>query len=121
MKNILIVEDERKIRELYVKILKSLGVPFGHVFEAENAVIATSIIGDNTIHLMLLDINLPAIDGIMLYDVVKQYSNEMDIIIASVYPVERQKEICPGAKDYYDKSEGPRALLAKLAPLIGNS
>lgn len=118
MKNILIVEDEKRIRDLYVKLLKSLGVPFGHVFEAENAVVATSILGDQKIDLMLLDINLPSIDGIILYDVIKQYSKDVDIIIASVYPVERQKEICPGAKDYYDKSEGPTALLEKLAPLI---
>jgi len=118
MKNILIVEDEKKIRELYVKLLKQLGVPFGHVFEAENAVVATSILGEQKIHLMLLDINLPAIDGIILYDVIKQYSKDVDIVIASVYPVERQREICPGAKDYYDKSQGPHALLEKLTHLI---
>lgn len=118
MKNILIVEDEKRIREIYHKILKSLGVPAAHVFEAENAIIATSILGDNDIQLMLLDINLPAIDGVILYDVIKQYSKKTDIIIASVYPVEQQREICPGAKDYFDKSQGPYALLEKLAPLI---
>jgi len=61
---------------------------------------------------------LPAIDGIILYDVIKQYSKDVDIVIASVYPVERQREICPGAKDYYDKSQGPHALLEKLTHLI---
>ncbi len=118
MKKILIVEDEKRIREIYHKILKSLGVPLGHVFEAENAVTATSILGDHDIQLMLLDINLPAVDGVILYDVMRQYSKNLDIIIASVYPIEQQKEMCPGARDYYDKSQGPYVLLDKLAPLL---
>jgi len=118
MKNILIIEDEKRIRRIYLKIFDVLGVQPSHIFEAENAVVATSILIDEEIHLVLLDINLPSINGKIMYDVIKEYAPNVEIIIASVYPIEHQKELFPEAKDYYDKSQGPFVLLDKLASVV---
>ncbi len=118
MKKILIIEDEKRIRAIYMKIFQALGVPAEDIFQAENAIEATGILLDEKIQLVLLDINLPTIDGTIMYDVIKDYAPTVDIIIASVHSIDKQKQMFPKANDYYDKSQGPFVLLDKLAPMI---
>ncbi|MND05440.1 hypothetical protein D3C83_262350 [compost metagenome] len=49
-----------------------------------------------------------------MFDLIKGLDQRPEIVVASVYPVEKQKRVIPFADSYYDKSEGPIKLLEKV-------
>ena len=120
MKSILIVDDEKHIREIYKRLMDAWEDLKFKVFEASNALDATECIIKEEIDLILLDIRLPMINGQQLYQAIRKYKPGIKIMVSSVYPVEHQKKIIPFADDYYDKSEGPRGLLEKVSGLFSD-
>jgi CheY-like chemotaxis protein len=112
MKKVLIVDDERKIRSLYNKLLTFENY---EVIEAEDSQSATHfLISEKDIRLILLDINMPLIDGGTLYDLVRMYDRNIKIIVTSAYPLEDQKNKIVRADDYYDKSQATEILIEKV-------
>src|SRR5262245_23551091 len=104
-KKILIVDDEERIRKIYTRLFQAIGSGIFEVLEAENAERATDYLIREKLDLILLDINMPEIDGARLCEIIKEYNPNLEIVVASVYPVEEQKRIIPFANAYYDKSE----------------
>ncbi len=119
MNKILIVDDEEKIRDVYLRLLVQAGFI---VRSASNAQQATNILVREPIDLVLLDIKMPRIDGRDVFEVIESNHPEAKVIISSVYPIEKQKEMIPNAVNYYDKSEWPLRLLEKVnqALLLSN-
>ena len=109
--NILIVEDEAHIREVFCRLLSAEEYT---VFPAENAVIARDLLSSQKIDLLLLDINMAQVSGDELYAVMNLFHPQIKVIVTSVYPLEEQKRLIPGALDYYDKSEGLSILIQKI-------
>ncbi|MBI4308808.1 MAG: response regulator [Candidatus Omnitrophica bacterium] len=111
MKKVLIVEDEQRIIDIYLRLL----VPAGLIVRyAKDAQAATSILVREDIDLILLDIKIPKIDGRTIFEIIEEYNPNIKVIVSSVYPIEKQKELIPRAANYYDKSEGPIPLLEKV-------
>ena len=102
-KKILIVDDEMKVRRMYSSLLKSEGY---RVFSASSAVEADDILGKRKIDLVLLDINMPEIDGSLLHQVMDTFHKNAKIIVCSVRPLDDQRKLIDNAADYYDKSQG---------------
>ncbi len=111
MKNILLVEDEQAMREMYARMLRSVGWKVVDVCDAREA---TNILIRKELDLVLLDINIPQVDGRELFEVIKEYDPNLKVVICSVYPIDKQKQMIPDATDYYDKSQGPFVLLVKV-------
>ena len=97
MSTVLIVDDEKKVRQVYGMALKGEGFK---VFEAGSAREAKRIADDNHIDVMLLDINMPEIDGTVLYEIMRLFQRDIKVIVSSVYPLEFQKKKIEGAVDY---------------------
>ena len=116
--NILIVDDEERIRSVFVKIMQRQGFD---VIEAASAVQAYDLLLENPVDLILLDINLMDVDGTVLYEVVQSFSKKSQVIVTSVYPLEDQKRLIRGAADYYDKSDSLQVLIYKVNRLLGKS
>ncbi len=114
-KRVLVIDDEGKIRHLYDKLFKAVGRHVFKIIEAANAEDATEILIRGGIDLVLLDINMPGINGQVMYEVIKEYNPHAKVIIASVYPVVKQRFMVPDAFDYYDKSQGLLHLLEKVS------
>jgi two-component system, NtrC family, response regulator AtoC len=74
MPNILIVDDEENIRKVIRGLLAKNG--FDVILQAENGKKALELIQDNNIDLVISDINMPEMDGLALYEKVK----DMDLI-----------------------------------------
>ena len=111
MKKVLIVEDEQRITDIYMRLL----IPAGLIVRcANNAQAATSILVREDIDLVLLDIKMPRVDGQKIFEIIEEYNPSIKVIVSSVYPIDKQKELVPRAVNYYDKSEGPINLLAKV-------
>jgi CheY-like chemotaxis protein len=113
MKTILIIDDEDRIRIIFKSVIEAMGKDV-RVLESDNAVQATGILMREKIDLILLDIQLPTINGQIMYDVIQEYNPTIKVIVASVYPIETQKKMLPFADDYYDKSWGLMKLVEKV-------
>ncbi len=115
MKKVLIVDDERRIREIYVQLLQAMGLT---VLSASDAREATNIIIREPVDLVLLDINMPYVDGKQMFDMINEYNPNLRVIVSSIYPPEQQKRLIPCATDYYDKSQGLFFLVEKITNIL---
>ena len=112
MDTILVVDDEKKVRSLYKKLLT---VEHFEVLEAEDSRSAAKLLlAQPDISLVLLDLNLPEIDGSVLYELIRRIDARTKVIVTSAYPLHDQKKLVVNADDYYDKSQGMDVLLSKI-------
>lgn len=118
MHTILVVDDEKRIRNVYKGLLKQSGYK---VVDAPNIIDARKYLKANKVNLMLLDINMGELSGDILYEVSKCFHQNIKIIVSSVYSVEDQRKLMPQADDYFDKSEGNKTLLEKISCVLLNS
>lgn len=117
-KQILIIDDEEKIRAIYKKLFYVFGSNIFDVIEASNATEATNYLIRYRVDMIILDIRMPHVDGQILFDVIREYNPCMKVVVASVYPVEQQKRMVPFATAYFDKSQGPVKLLEKVRRVL---
>ena len=116
MSKILIVDDEKKIREIYGKLLALEGYT---VVEAEDVQTAARfLVHDESIKLVLLDINIPQVDWGILYRLIRMLDAKIRVIVTSAYPMEDQKQKIVKADDYYEKSQGMDLLLEKVKAVV---
>lgn len=116
MKRILIIDDEEKIRNVYKEVLTKEGF---EVLEAKSASQGTfKMISAGNIDLVLLDINMPEVDGVMMREVIDEYNPNSRIIISSVYPLDEQQRAVPDADDYFDKAHGVDVLIGKVKKVL---
>ena len=99
---ILVVDDDRKIREICSIALKRVGY---EVFRAKDAHEALQIVDSRHVDLALLDIVMPEIDGIELLGLLKNKNEDLIVIMITGFPsIETSvKTIKSGAYDYIIK------------------
>ncbi|MBI3990782.1 MAG: response regulator [Candidatus Omnitrophica bacterium] len=115
MKRILIIDDEKRIGQSYTQLLSEEG------FEAEyasGAQEATNLLIREHFDLVLLDINMPGVNGKVMYEVIREYDRRMKVIVSSVYPIEEQVQSILGASAYHNKSQGVDILVAKIKEVL---
>ena len=115
IEKILIADDEAKIRQIYRELLMTEGY---EVLEAENGDIADLLLENEGINLVLLDINMPVVNGPGLYDLLRLYDPRIKVIVTSVYPLDDQKKLICKADDYFDKSQSVGLLLSRVNHLL---
>lgn len=103
-KSILYVEDNYENRILVRRLLQSLGY---RVFEAENAAQALQVLGADHPDLILMDINMPDIDGYTLTQQIKAMPAFQSVpvlaITANVMRGDREKTLQAGCDGYIEK------------------
>lgn len=112
MYNILICDDEKDI----VSALKIyLSSDDYCLFEAYNGADAVGIVKENEIHLVLLDIMMPLMDGITAMEQIRSFSN-VPIILLTAKSEETDKilGLNAGADDYITKPFQPFEVLARV-------
>jgi two-component system cell cycle sensor histidine kinase/response regulator CckA len=84
---ILVVEDEAMVLEMMQRMLNQLGYhPLMAQNEREAVEIAQTFQGD--IHLMLLDIGIPAMSSMEMYSILTKIRPEMQVILCSSYELD---------------------------------
>lgn len=118
-KQILIVEDERPIREMIAFGLRRAGF---EVREAEDVSAARASIADRRPDLVLVDWMLPDMSGLELTRALKRDKDTQDVpIIMLTARAEEQDKILGldgGADDYVTKPFSPRELLARINAVL---
>ena len=116
-KSVLVVEDNVLNRELTNALLKTAGY---HVFVAKDGAEALMLIGREHVDLMLLDIDLPFIDGHSVLAALNEKGLQVPTIFISGLPGEepeiRAFEI--GAADFIRKPVKNSVLLARVAKVL---
>ena len=111
--NILVVEDEKEIADAIEIYLRNQGY---RVFKAENGKVGLSIIEQEDIHLALVDVMMPVMDGIaMTMQVRMKYDFPIIILSAKSEDIDKITGLNIGADDYVTKPFVPMELLARVA------
>ncbi|MEY8353090.1 response regulator [Lachnospiraceae bacterium 54-53] len=85
MKNVLIVEDSKIIRQGITAMVSRCGVPIGRIMECKNGLEALEIIREHSIDVLITDIRMPKMDGITLVKELQKYLSLPRIIVISGY------------------------------------
>ena len=112
MYNILICDDQPDI----VNALKIYLSPEGYkLFEAYNGADAVKLAKENDIHLFLLDIMMPGMDGITATSKIREFSNAPIILLTAKSETEdKVLGLNVGADDYITKPFAPVEVLARV-------
>ena len=116
-KNVLVVEDNVLNRELISALLKAAGY---NALIAKDGAEALMTIGRERVDLMLLDVDLPFIDGHSLLQAVRENGLEIPAIFISGLPGEEVeiKAFAVGAADFIRKPVKNNILLARVAKVL---
>ena len=110
--NILVVDDEDEIADLCEIYLVSDGY---NVRKASNAEDGLKIIAEEEIHLVLLDIMMPGMDGIQMCKKIRETSNVPIIMLsAKGNDIDKIMGLGIGADDYVTKPFNPLELTARV-------
>ncbi len=112
MYNILVVEDDKEIRDGIEIFLKSQGY---RVFQAEDGIRGLELMKENEIHLAIVDIMMPRMDGITMTMRLRE-TYDFPVIMLSAKSEEADKVVGLniGADDYVTKPFAPLELLARV-------
>lgn len=110
---ILIVEDDKEIREGVEIYLRNQGY---QVFQAANGQQGLDIIKREDIHLAIVDIMMPVMDGVTMLMKLRMMNYEFPVIMLSAKSEEVDKimGLNMGADDYVTKPFTPLELLARV-------
>ena len=112
MYNILICDDEADIRTALRIYLKDDGY---EIFEAENGKKALEVIEKEEIHLLLMDIMMPVMDGMKALAKLREYSNIPVILLtAKTQDMDKIIGLNSGADDYITKPFNPIEVSARV-------
>jgi two-component system, cell cycle response regulator DivK len=120
-KRILVVEDHEDNRQILRDLLGSVGY---EMIEAHDGEAALAMVGAANADLILMDIQLPGIDG---YEVTRRIKADpalkaIPIIVVTSYALsgDEEKARLAGCDDYVAKPYSPRKLLAKIREFLPN-
>ena len=112
MNHVLVVEDDKEIREGVEIYLKSQGY---EVFQAADGVEGLEVIEKEDIHLAIVDIMIPRMDGIsMVVKLREKYDFPVIFLSAKSEEVDKIMGLNMGADDYVTKPFTPMELLARV-------
>ncbi|NFS93839.1 response regulator transcription factor [Clostridium botulinum] len=116
MFNVLIIVDEVEIVELIEVYLVNEGYK---VFKAYNGSDGINIINEEKIHLVVLDVMMPGIDGFQVcMKIRKDYNIPIIMLSAKSQDMDKIQGLSTGADDYMIKPFNPMELIARVKSQI---
>lgn len=121
--NVLIVDDSATIRKMVKKTMDIAGLDYGEIYEAANGIEALAQLADHEVAAVVVDINMPTMNGVQLLQRMKDNDRYKDIpiVIASTEGSKQRIEQMAdyGACAYVRKPFQPEQLRDALMPLLG--
>ncbi len=113
MKKMLVVEDNPLNMELVCEILTSQGVAVYKAIDGEEAV---KMAENDAYELVLMDIELPGMDGVKAAKIIRSKHNNLPIIALTSYAMKGDKErfLAAGFDDYISKPIDKADFLKRL-------
>ena len=121
--HVLVVDDSPTLRTAIKKVVKLAGVPEDRIFEAGNGVEALEVLETVWIDLVLLDLNMPVMDGEQFARELRNRPDLKDVAVVVVSPeanrerLERMREL--GVEHTLRKPFEPEALCRLISDILG--
>ncbi|KEZ66964.1 Fis family transcriptional regulator, partial [Pseudomonas amygdali pv. tabaci str. ATCC 11528] len=112
--NVLLVEDDRSLREALGETLELAGYGYQAVCSAEEALVAAEA---QPFSLVISDVNMPGMDGHQLLSLLRSRHPQLPVLLMTAHgAVDRAVDAMrQGAADYLVKPFEPKALIALVA------
>ena len=116
----LIVEDEKQIRDMVAKSLYGVGYEVDTCYDGEEAL---ECILTEDYDLIVLDLNLPGMDGMEILRELRRENEETKVIILSARGqiADKVEGLDAGANDYMEKPFHIKELEARIRSQIGRA
>lgn len=117
-KNILIVEDDKTVQELYkIALIKDKY----NIILAKNVKEAKEFLYKQTIDLIITDIKMPGEHGLILIEDIRKQNKDVPIIICSAYPHFKEDFIVVNSNvtHYFVKPFDIKELVGKIEEILG--
>ncbi|MFS7402537.1 response regulator transcription factor [Carnobacterium maltaromaticum] len=110
---VLVVDDDREIRKAIAIYLQNEEIT---VIEAEDGLVALKKLEENDVHLILLDVMMPNLDGIMTAYRIREKKLNVPIVMLSAKSedIDKIHGLQIGADDYITKPFNPLELMARV-------
>ena len=117
MKQILIVDDEQNIRELYKDELEEQGYGVAIAGNGDEALRVLNNKPDD-FNLVMVDIKMPGMDGLELLSRIKEIRRDLPVIIVTAYDSYKLDFSSWAAEDYLVKSSDLTELKEKIKKFL---
>jgi len=119
----LIVDDSPVMRKIVERALRQAGISIGQVIEAGNGSQALDILRQQTVDLVLSDINMPVMDGLELVRRLRTVENARGVPVLMITTEGSEslvaEAIACGARGYIRKPFTPDQMKRHVLPLLG--
>lgn len=114
--NVLVVDDEKSLRDF---VRRNLEVRGYHVFTASNGAEALAVFEHENIHLVIMDIMMPHMDGLEATRRIREQSHLPIIILTAMgEEADKVRAFDLGADDYLTKPFGVGELLGRVKAVL---
>ncbi len=115
MYNILVVDDSAVVRKMVARMLQDEDF---NIIEASDGIEALEKWATEEIHLMIVDLNMPRMDGIELTKAIREKDADIPIIMLTTQPNEAERAYRAGANLYLVKPVPGHLLKFKVKSLL---
>jgi two-component system chemotaxis response regulator CheY len=120
--DVLIVDDSAAIRKILQRMLGQAGLILGKILEAGDGLEALEKLKNQSVHLILSDINMPNMDGIQLLGALKSNPNFKHVPVIMITTEGGEAKVMEavqlGASGYVRKPFTADQIKEKLAGLV---
>ena len=122
MLDVLIVDDSAAIRKILQRVLRQAEIPIGTVYEAADGVEALAMLKNQTVGLILSDVDMPNMDGLEFLTKVRAEPawRSLPIVMVSTEGTQAKvrEAVERGASGYIRKPFTAEQIKKKLAGLL---
>lgn len=117
--NLLVVDDHRLFRKAIVRLLKTCE-PIGEVWEAENGKECIDMVMQNPVHVVLLDLEMPRLNGAEAAEILMPQFPDLKIIILTMHDSEKYMlhMLEMGVHSFLLKNVGPEELERAIVSVV---
>ncbi len=119
----LIVDDSSVMRKIVERSLRQAGIELSKVFEAGNGAEALTILAEDSVELILCDINMPIMDGLEFLKALPSVENAKNVPVVMITTEGSEAHVVQaislGARGYIRKPFTPDQVKEHVIPLLG--
>jgi len=121
----LIVDDSSVMRKIVERSLRQAGIEFAEVREASNGAEGLGALKNETMDLILCDINMPVMDGLEFLRQLQTVDNAKGVPVVMITTEGSESHVVQalsiGARGYIRKPFTPEQVKEHVIPLLGNT
>ena len=122
MRDVLIVDDSKAMRNFIRRALTMTSIEIGTVHEAEHGLAGLQLLDNHSVEIIFSDINMPVMDGAVFVGELAKHAEKRKIpviVISTDSSTERKQQMTAlGAKGYMAKPFSPEMLEQEVTRLL---